>query len=30
MKNPRMNSMCDLVSFILEETRELEKIAMVA
>ena len=30
MTNPRMNSMCDLVSFILEETRELEKFAMVA
>ena len=30
MKNPRMNSMCDLVSFILKETRELEKFAMVA
>lgn len=28
-KNPRMNSMCDLVSFIAEETRELEKFAMV-
>ena len=30
MKNPRMNSMCDLVSFILEETGELDKFAMVA
>lgn len=30
MKNPRMNSMCDLVSFILQETGELDKFAMVA
>ena len=30
MKNPRLNSMCDLVSFILEETAKLDKFAMVA
>lgn len=29
-KNPRMNSMCDLVCFIADETRELEKFAVVA
>ncbi|KAF3973996.1 hypothetical protein CMV_002625 [Castanea mollissima] len=29
-KNTRMNSMCDMVYFIAEETRELEKFAMVA
>ena len=30
MKNPGMNTMCDLVNLILEETRELDKFAMVA
>ena len=29
MKNPRLNSMCDLVSFILEKTAKLDKFAMV-